>query len=78
MPPCSNTFPMFPHAEKFNTIYLSRHGESLNNLYGKIGGNSYLSERGEKYAKALGIFMNSLQLSELKVRLKNILIRIKM
>eukprot|EP00088_Acartia_fossae_P032557 TRINITY_DN3331_c0_g1_i2.p1 TRINITY_DN3331_c0_g1~~TRINITY_DN3331_c0_g1_i2.p1 ORF type:complete len:249 (+),score=50.53 TRINITY_DN3331_c0_g1_i2:349-1095(+) len=45
---------------KTRTIYLSRHGESLNNLYGKIGGNAELSPRGQQYAQALGHFMNSL------------------
>lgn len=42
------------------TIYMSRHGESLNNMYGKIGGNAALSPRGQQYAQALGDFMNSL------------------
>ncbi|RUP44499.1 6-phosphofructo-2-kinase-domain-containing protein [Jimgerdemannia flammicorona] len=31
----------------------SQHGESTHNLEGKIGGDSYLSPRGEAYAKAL-------------------------
>ena len=35
-------------AHKGRTIYLSRHGESEFNLYGKIGGNSSLSTQGEK------------------------------
>jgi hypothetical protein len=35
-------------AHKGRTIYLSRHGESEFNLYGKIGGNSPLSTQGEK------------------------------
>ncbi|CCH45023.1 6-phosphofructo-2-kinase/fructose-2,6-biphosphatase [Wickerhamomyces ciferrii] len=34
-------------------IYLSRHGESMYNLEGKIGGNADLSERGFQYAKKL-------------------------
>ena len=45
-----------------NTIYLTRHGESENNLFGKIGGNAELSERGEKYARALSTFFSSLHL----------------
>ena len=49
------------------TIYLSRHGESENNLFGKIGGNAELSERGEKYARALSTFFSSLHLQDLKV-----------
>ena len=34
-------------------IYLSRHGESEYNELGKIGGNSALSQEGEKYASKL-------------------------
>ncbi len=34
-------------------IYLSRHGESMYNLEGKIGGDADLSERGFKYAQKL-------------------------
>ena len=30
-----------------------QHGESLYNLDGKIGGDSYLSQRGEQYARKL-------------------------
>ena len=50
-----------------NTIYLTRHGESQNNLFGKIGGNAELSDRGEKYAQALNTFITSLHLPDLKV-----------
>jgi len=50
-----------------NTIFLTRHGESQNNLFGRIGGNAELSDRGEKYAQALSSFMSSLQLSDLTV-----------
>ena len=71
MPPCPSTFPLFPPSEHLNTIYLSRHGESLNNLYGRIGGDKGLSERGQKYAKELSKFFNSLKLPGLKVRLLN-------
>lgn len=39
------------------TIYLTRHGESVMNLEGKIGGDSELSERGWEYAKALGSYI---------------------
>jgi len=67
MPPCPNNFPITPPSEHFNTVFLSRHGESQNNLYGKIGGNAELSERGEMYAKALGNLINSLRLPGLKV-----------
>lgn len=34
-------------------IYMSRHGESMFNLHGKIGGDSDLSPRGQLYAKKL-------------------------
>ena len=35
------------------SIWLSRHGESMHNVEGKIGGDSDLSPRGRTYAKAL-------------------------
>jgi len=35
------------------SIFFTRHGESQYNVEGKIGGDSYLSERGMEYAKAL-------------------------
>jgi broad specificity phosphatase PhoE len=35
------------------TIYMSRHGESLNNVLNIIGGDCHLSERGKKYNKFL-------------------------
>lgn len=38
-------------------IYLSRHGESVFNVQGKIGGDSSLSEHGREYAEALGKFI---------------------
>lgn len=38
-------------------IWLSRHGESMDNVNGKIGGNSDLSPQGLKYAKALAKFV---------------------
>lgn len=38
---------------KPRTIWLSRHGESMYNLSGQIGGDADLSERGWKYAKKL-------------------------
>lgn len=48
------------------TIYLSRHGESLNNLFGKIGGDAELSPRGWLYAKALcGFFQSSRPVSKI-------------
>ena len=70
MGPFSKTFSFNPAPERVKTVYLSRHGESLDNLHSKIGGNSCLSERGEKYAEALASFINAMQLSTLKVRIK--------
>src|SRR5262245_22921955 len=40
-------------------IYLTRHGESLSNLRGAIGGDSELSLRGETYARALADFIRN-------------------
>ena len=40
------------------TIYLTRHGESLNNLAGRIGGDSDLSARGEQFVTALADLIN--------------------
>jgi len=78
MPPFPNSsnrpflVPAFCDEEKevdggVKTIYLTRHGESQNNLFGKIGGNAELSDRGEKYAGALNTFISSLQLPGLQV-----------
>lgn len=39
------------------TIYLTRHGESLMNLEGRIGGDSDLTERGREYSKALAEYI---------------------
>lgn len=49
------------------SIYLSRHGESELNLMGRIGGDSGLSPRGKQYAHALGNFVKSQKISDLKV-----------
>jgi len=67
MPPCPNTFPLFPPTSTITTLYLTRHGESINNLHGKIGGDASLSERGRIYAKELSKFIHSLRLPGLKV-----------
>ncbi|KAJ0064924.1 hypothetical protein NL108_017660, partial [Boleophthalmus pectinirostris] len=49
------------------SIYLSRHGESELNLLGRIGGDSGLSTRGNKYAQALGKYMSGQNIKDLKV-----------
>lgn len=45
-------------------IYLSRHGRSEYNVLGKIGGDSSLSEEGQRYAKRLGAFAEDVLLKE--------------
>uniref|UniRef100_A0A669D8Q3 6-phosphofructo-2-kinase/fructose-2,6-biphosphatase 1 n=1 Tax=Oreochromis niloticus TaxID=8128 RepID=A0A669D8Q3_ORENI len=49
------------------SIYLSRHGESELNLLGRIGGDTGLSPRGQKYASALATFIKGQKISDLKV-----------
>ena len=39
-------------------IWITRHGESIDNQLGRIGGNSELSENGHRYAKALTRFID--------------------
>jgi 6-phosphofructo-2-kinase len=38
-------------------IWITRHGESLDNISGKIGGDSDLSDNGQKYARAMTRFV---------------------
>ncbi|KAI9882375.1 MAG: hypothetical protein M1823_005881 [Watsoniomyces obsoletus] len=38
-------------------IWITRHGESLDNISGRIGGDSELSENGQRYARALKRFI---------------------
>ncbi|XP_077298671.1 6-phosphofructo-2-kinase/fructose-2,6-biphosphatase isoform X2 [Arctopsyche grandis] len=49
------------------TIYLTRHGESEQNLEGRIGGDSSLSPQGRRYASALGNYISQQQLTGLRV-----------
>uniref|UniRef100_A0A4W4FT54 6-phosphofructo-2-kinase domain-containing protein n=1 Tax=Electrophorus electricus TaxID=8005 RepID=A0A4W4FT54_ELEEL len=49
------------------TIYLCRHGESDLNLLGRIGGDSGLSSRGNKFAAALGKYIRSQCIPDLKI-----------
>ncbi|XP_036389164.1 6-phosphofructo-2-kinase/fructose-2,6-bisphosphatase-like isoform X2 [Megalops cyprinoides] len=49
------------------SIYLCRHGESELNLLGRIGGDSGLSARGNKFACALAGFIQSQSIRDLKV-----------
>ncbi|OWB81217.1 kinase activity protein [[Candida] boidinii] len=57
-------------------IWITRHGESTDNVLGKIGGDANLTERGLKFSKALKKFMcyqkeefNKKQLKKFKERL---------
>ncbi|RWS15472.1 6-phosphofructo-2-kinase/fructose-2:6-bisphosphatase-like protein [Dinothrombium tinctorium] len=49
------------------SIYLTRHGESVYNLMGRIGGDSELSERGREYARALGKYISEQNIPRLRV-----------
>ncbi|TNM91447.1 hypothetical protein fugu_019827 [Takifugu bimaculatus] len=49
------------------TIYLCRHGESTDNLQGRLGGDAGLSPRGHQFSVALAQFMKEQQLKDLKV-----------
>ncbi|XP_059052077.1 6-phosphofructo-2-kinase/fructose-2,6-bisphosphatase isoform X3 [Achroia grisella] len=49
------------------TIYLTRHGESLHNMVGRIGGDSELSPRGRQYANALSSYIEHQQIPGLRV-----------
>ena len=40
-------------------IWITRHGESIDNVCGRIGGDSTLSANGRKYAKALASFVDT-------------------
>lgn len=49
------------------SIYLTRHGESVYNLLGRIGGDAELSERGWEYSKALGKYIAEQNIPRLRV-----------
>ncbi|KAJ8261759.1 hypothetical protein GJAV_G00158080 [Gymnothorax javanicus] len=49
------------------TIYLCRHGESEDNLLGRLGGDSGLSSRGRKFARALAAFLEAQNMMDLRV-----------
>uniref|UniRef100_A0A3Q2QCV9 6-phosphofructo-2-kinase/fructose-2,6-biphosphatase 4a n=1 Tax=Fundulus heteroclitus TaxID=8078 RepID=A0A3Q2QCV9_FUNHE len=49
------------------SIYLCRHGESELNVKGRIGGDSGLTPRGKEFAKKLNQFIQTQNISELKV-----------
>ncbi|CAL4120885.1 unnamed protein product [Meganyctiphanes norvegica] len=49
------------------TIYLTRHGESLHNVDGRIGGDSELSEKGKEYSRQLSQYISSQNIPKLRV-----------
>ncbi|XP_063933069.1 6-phosphofructo-2-kinase/fructose-2,6-bisphosphatase 1 isoform X3 [Zophobas morio] len=49
------------------TIYLTRHGESEQNLEGRIGGDSNLSPRGKLYAAALAKYIQEQHIEGLRI-----------
>ncbi|KAM6896768.1 6-phosphofructo-2-kinase/fructose-2,6-bisphosphatase 3 [Lycodopsis pacificus] len=49
------------------TIYLCRHGESTDNLEGRLGGDAGLSPRGKQFSSALARFVEEQQPTDLKV-----------
>jgi 6-phosphofructo-2-kinase/fructose-2,6-biphosphatase 2 len=49
------------------TIYLTRHGESEQNLEGRIGGDSNLSQRGKHYAAALANYIQEQHIEGLRI-----------
>jgi len=49
------------------TIYLTRHGESINNVAGKIGGDSDLSDHGMQFADALAELINRKKIPGIRV-----------
>ncbi|CAH1154170.1 unnamed protein product [Phaedon cochleariae] len=49
------------------TIYLTRHGESEQNLLGRIGGDSDLSARGRKYADSLANYIQEQKIDGLRI-----------
>ncbi|XP_031845833.1 6-phosphofructo-2-kinase/fructose-2,6-bisphosphatase isoform X1 [Nomia melanderi] len=50
-----------------HTLYFSRHGESEYNVLGKVGGDTALSARGERYAQALATKFNAMRIPDLRV-----------
>ncbi|KAL1137606.1 hypothetical protein AAG570_009302 [Ranatra chinensis] len=49
------------------TIYITRNGESLTDLDGRIGGDSDLSERGKQYTEALAKYIKEQNINGLRV-----------
>nr|XP_045603387.1 6-phosphofructo-2-kinase/fructose-2,6-bisphosphatase-like isoform X1 [Procambarus clarkii] len=49
------------------TIYLARHGESIHNEMGRIGGDSDLNEKGRKFGEALTQYIKDQDIPKLRV-----------
>ncbi|XP_032360566.1 6-phosphofructo-2-kinase/fructose-2,6-bisphosphatase 3 isoform X4 [Etheostoma spectabile] len=49
------------------TIYLCRHGESTDNVEGRLGGDAGLSPRGKQFSAALARFVEEQQQKDLKI-----------
>lgn len=59
-------------------IWITRHGESADNLTGRIGGDSHLTKRGQKFAKAMAKFMNFQRQEFRKLQLEGFLTRLEL
>ncbi|CCD23400.1 6-phosphofructo-2-kinase NDAI_0B03660 [Naumovozyma dairenensis CBS 421] len=52
-------------------IWITRNGESVDNARGRIGGNSHLTSRGDKYAKCLAKFMDKQRIAFYTRKIEN-------
>ena len=68
------TFLMNYHVHP-RSIWITRHGESIANTQGLLGGDSGLSEKGHRYAAALGKF-GVLDSSSLDTQSNNVLVEL--
>lgn len=59
-------------------IWLTRHGESVDNLSGRIGGDSPLTKRGQRFAKTLSRFLNYQRQVFRKKQLENFSLRLEL
>lgn len=59
-------------------IWLTRHGESIDNLSGRIGGDSGLTKRGQRFAKSLSRFLSYQRRAFRKKQLENFSSRLEL
>lgn len=59
-------------------IWITRHGESIDNLSGRIGGDSHLTKRGDKFARTLARFMDFQRRDFRKKQLENFSSRLEL